>query len=553
MSVYSRGDANREKEDDKKKKKPDVLDEMSNAFEQVGKDLSVGFSNLFSGGKEKKWSKKGEGHTLGTAADAEAAREARLAALQQPPPPPQPARPMPAMNTPALAAAEARASGKKPAPAAPPRAPKAPAPPGQSFPGPGYVAANPQATYAQEIRMLCEMGFSEGVATRALVASEGEIERAVELLSSGQVGGGDGGGVSTSSAQPPPPPPGAADGVPPLEMLMEAATATAEDIPMLATRLSGMRGGGNALSLVRKLVGNVQASPAEAKFRQVRLTNQKITERLGGSVEAYALLLACGFALGDDGTHATMGDESAADGAALEVRCHLLDEAIAIAQSGGPPVPVGPEDIKVLVVPEGKPMRFEEVGDDYYQITPAEAKALMDLNAAKRADEEQFKTKEKRELEAARRKRVYRKTMIRVRFPDGIVLQATFSAAATVGVVLSWVESALREPGHAFELSLAASPPLKEMGETLEASGLAPAALLNFRMPAAEQMSPPFLHADLMATAQLMGAEVIPQGTSLEEARTFQEARGDPSKGRSMSSGRGDGEGKKPKWLQPRP
>eukprot|EP00325_Prymnesiales_sp_UTEX-LB-985_P003862 CAMPEP_0174699400 /NCGR_PEP_ID=MMETSP1094-20130205/4693_1 /TAXON_ID=156173 /ORGANISM="Chrysochromulina brevifilum, Strain UTEX LB 985" /LENGTH=90 /DNA_ID=CAMNT_0015896721 /DNA_START=87 /DNA_END=355 /DNA_ORIENTATION=+ len=90
MSVYSRGDANREKEDDKKKKKPDVLDEMSNAFEQVGKDLSVGFSNLFSGGKEKKWSKKGEGHTLGTAADAEAAREARLAALQQPPPPPQP-------------------------------------------------------------------------------------------------------------------------------------------------------------------------------------------------------------------------------------------------------------------------------------------------------------------------------------------------------------------------------------------------------------------------------------------------------------------------------
>ena len=72
-------------------------------------------------------------------------------------------------------------------------------------------------------------------------------------------------------------------------------------------------------------------------------------------------------------------------------------------------------------------MRFDEVGDDFYQITPAEAKALLDLAAAKRKEEEQFKTRETRELEAARRKRVYRKAMIRVRFPDGVVKISNFA------------------------------------------------------------------------------------------------------------------------------
>jgi len=211
----------------------------------------------------------------------------------------------------------------------------------------------------------------------------------------------------------------------------------------------------------------------------------------------------------------------------------------------------------VLVAPAGGgPMRFDEVGDDFYQITPAEAKALLDLAAAKRRDDETFKTRETRELEAARKKRVYRKAMIRVRFPDGVVLQATFSAAATVSDVLAWVEAALREPGHSFELSVARAPPLKALSETLEASQLCPAALLNFRSPDAELMQPPYLHAELMAAAQLLGAETIPQGEAMgaAAARSFQEAAPQPGGGRGGPSAyvrREDGgEGKKPRWMK---
>ena len=83
-SVYSRGDRDREledKNDGKKNKNP--LEEAGAAMEKMGKDFTKGLNNLFGGGgKEKKWNKKGEGHTLGTKADDEAAREARLAALE---------------------------------------------------------------------------------------------------------------------------------------------------------------------------------------------------------------------------------------------------------------------------------------------------------------------------------------------------------------------------------------------------------------------------------------------------------------------------------------
>ena len=189
-----------------------------------------------------------------------------------------------------------------------------------------------------------------------------------------------------------------------------------------------------------------------------------------------------------------------------------------MAANGGPPVPPGPTDVKVLVAPEGQPMRFDEVGDDFYALTPAEAKAIMEANAAKRAKEERFLTREQREAERMKSRRLYRKAMIRVRFPDGIVLQATFAAASPVSLILTWVEEALREPGQPFELAIARGQPLSELTMSIEHSDLAPAALLNFRCTNPGGMNPPYLHGGLMGRAEMMGAEAIPQGYGGESA-----------------------------------
>ncbi len=74
-SVYSKGDKDREQEKKEKKEAapPDLLKEASKALDGLGKSIS----GLF-GSKEKKWEKKGTGHTLGSSS-AEAQPPVRAA------------------------------------------------------------------------------------------------------------------------------------------------------------------------------------------------------------------------------------------------------------------------------------------------------------------------------------------------------------------------------------------------------------------------------------------------------------------------------------------
>lgn len=342
MSVYKKGDQNRD-DDDKKKNKKDIGDNIADAFDNMGK----AFDNFF-GGKEKKWEKKGGGHTLGTAADAEAARQARLAALSasgagssSSAAAPPVRRPPSAGVTAAAQAAEARLAGGGVANRAP-RATAAAttAAPRQLdkelglFPGQGHSLA-PQPSFSAEVAMLEEMGFAAAAAREALAQCSGNVERAVELLSSSAVTG------AAAAAEPPPQSAVSATAA------AAAAAATPADVEAFATRLSAVPQGGASLQMVRKLVGNVRDAPSEPKFRKVRLTNPKVMSALGGRVDSIALLAACGFRLDASTEHAEMSDESAADAARLAAACDALDAAIALAAAGGPPVPEGPDDIKV--------------------------------------------------------------------------------------------------------------------------------------------------------------------------------------------------------------
>lgn len=276
---------------------------------------------------------------------------------------------------------------------------------------------------------------------------------------------------------------------------------------------------------------------------------------LHSKAEAYALLAACGFKLvgGSGGEHAEMSDASASDAPSLEYACVVLDSGVEMAANGGPPVPIGPVDIKVLAAREGQSMRFDEtIGDDYYALTPAEVKALMDAAAAKRAKEERLLTREQREAERRKQKRMYRKAMIRVRFPDGVVLQATFSASAPVSTLLTWVDECLRESGmHPFELSVARGLPLQDLALSLEHAELAPAAMLNFRPSApGGGMAPPYLKPELMEMVQMMGdePEAYPQGFGGEGVSNGALGAEEAPGGRRPTTG--DGPKRVPAWMR---
>lgn len=561
MSVYKQGDRKYDDGKDEGKKKKNPLDEMGAAAEKGLNEMAKNFSNFF-GGKEKKWEKKGGGHTLGTAADDEQARQARLAALERQQSSgsssaraPVPAhRPQSAAAAAAMAAAEARMQGgnaRARVPAAS-QASSGTTPRGggsTAFPGEGRSLAPPPA-YDEEVALLGEMGFGAEAARSALRTSGGDVERAIEQLS---LSGGSNGAAaaptspsssSSSSQQPQQQLPAG----PSPAALAAAADATSADIVRLGDNLSALPAGGACLQLIRKLVGNVRDSPNEPKFRKVRLSNPKIGAALGGRPDAFALLCACGFTLDGSGEYAEMGDAAALDASALEWACASLDSAVAQAAAGGPPVPIGPSDVKVLVAPEGGAMRQPEVGEDFFALTPAEAKAIMDANAARRAKEDRFMTREAREAERAKQRRVYRKGMVRVRFPDGVVLQATFSSAAPVSAVLAWVAESLSVPA-AFELAMAGAGPLSDLTATLEQAELCPASLLNFRVHAQEQMQPPYLRHELMQRLQVLEDEVIPVGSGGDAwAPQTMGAEGD---GRPLARQRSSEERKQPAWFRP--
>ena len=386
------------------------------------------------------------------------------------------------------------------------------------------------------VTQLVEMGFDAASARAALLATGQQLEPALDMLASGQVppqaqaqaqaqaappvrqqtsGNYSGGGSANEGGAEAalrvvattPVPPAEGDG------LRRAMEASLEQLVL--------SGGAASVPLLLKLVSNVANAPDEPKFRKVRLTNPKIAASVtdGAAFPAAPRLLAyCGFTPAGDGESIALDDAAAHDGARLAEAAVLLQTWADLPQGQLPPPPLGPLDVCVLLNDGGAGGGMGGLADnlpsDFYELTGAEAKALMQASAQRKADEMTFKTRETRELEAARRRRRYRKCLVRVRFPDGTMVQATFSVKAPVSRVLAWVSECLREPGHAFELALPRSPPLGRMDDSLEQAELAPAALLNFRVTDAELYQPPYLAPHLLETAQTLtdATQAYPQG-----------------------------------------
>jgi len=398
------------------------------------------------------------------------------------------------------------------------------------------------------------MGFDAASAREALAAKSGNVEAAIDLLASGfmvkappptQQSSLNNDMHPPSPAKPPqavPSPPFVRVAVPQdaaarLAAAHEAAAALAADgAATLPT-----------LTLLKKLLSNVLSSPEDAKYRRVRLTNPKIASTIGSRAAAHALLQLCGFELADAGSEISvdvpaeaveMRDAYAHDRASLEECVALVSQA----EEWATQAEAGPSDVRVLYAPDGcGAARVQDMGEDFYRLTADDAKAMVAAAAARREREGVLQTRAQREAEAAKRRRRYRKASIRVRFMDGTMLQATFAVSSPVSRIIDWVSESLREPGHAFELSVPRGKPLTDRTTSIEAAELAPAALLNFRLAPGEVMEPPFLTQWLLDTIQPLDAQVaaVPEGEG-----GMQLPEGGAGQARTMS-----GEPRVPKWA----
>jgi len=194
------------------------------------------------------------------------------------------------------------------------------------------------------------------------------------------------------------------------------------------------------------------------------------------------------------------------------------------------------------------------------QLMARAARARMEKQKAA----ERFSTQAMRDLEALKRSRVYRRSLLRVQFPDRLILQANFSPIEKVSDVLDLVAAQLKGlgPGAAAPAVpyLYTTPPLRRLDadETLQNLGLVPAALVYLGWEGIDATSaPPFaeyLNESALASVatQSEATADVPVGAPVagpSESSAAPPRAAQPQVRRPAGDSTGSG-GKVPKWFK---
>lgn len=218
-------------------------------------------------------------------------------------------------------------------------------------------------------------------------------------------------------------------------------------------------------------VQNVVKAPDEEKYKKIRVSNGGVQKKIMPLVGGVEFLEIAGFSrITDDND----GEEYfiMLDTPTIE---HLT-LCIETLQNSKKASPTLDRDTKVLQSSAG--LQRYELSTDFYRVTKEDLMAEQKRRAEESERGDLMRTKAMRDKDAGVGMRIYHYSLIRVRFPDGLYLQGTFSAHDTVESVFKFVESSLRHP-ISFTLITPGLPALKRDSTLLKAAGLVPSGVLN--------------------------------------------------------------------------
>ncbi|CAN6448976.1 unnamed protein product [Victoria cruziana] len=158
-----------------------------------------------------------------------------------------------------------------------------------------------------------------------------------------------------------------------------------------------------------------------------------------------------------------------------------------------------------------------EEEDDFYEFTAEDYYRIL----SSRKEDKVLKTRKIREEEEAARRSKFTKSVIRIRFPDGYIVEAKFHPTETVENLMEFVKKIIAQPDIPFYIYV--TPPkqqLRDMSKDFFSVGFVPGAIVYFSydLPKDEEgkdeSSPPFLRSDIMALAGL--------GIATQQAETLE-------------------------------
>lgn len=227
---------------------------------------------------------------------------------------------------------------------------------------------------------------------------------------------------------------------------------------------------------VCKYLDNIIGHPDEEKYRKIRVSNKAFSERIAPLRGTEEFLQAAGFVMkmlpfeDHEENFYVMEEDMAKD-------TQRLENVKAVLMVAEPLKPQLDRALKVFF-PTSVVANFN-IPDEFYAVSPEELKKEQKLKQEATETLGMLRTKAMREREERREMFKYRYTLIRVRLPDGNLLQGTFKANEKIAALREFVRENLANDWMPFQLVTQIGARLDEEDKMLAECGLTPAAVVN--------------------------------------------------------------------------
>ncbi|KAH8397025.1 hypothetical protein KR215_007638 [Drosophila sulfurigaster] len=200
----------------------------------------------------------------------------------------------------------------------------------------------------------------------------------------------------------------------------------------------------DCIATLIKYLENIIKNPDEEKFCKIRMSNKIFSEKVRYVDGALDVLYAAGFSEVqiDEEPFLLWTKEQTEEGLDLAMLVEALKNSETIQLELD-------RNIKVLLPSQA---RRVVLPDDFYRISPEEIKREQQLRAEAIESSQILKTKAMRDREEQRTLRMYRYSLIRVKFPNGLYIQGTFNVYEKIADVFEFVQSCLADESLEFNL-----------------------------------------------------------------------------------------------------
>lgn len=230
------------------------------------------------------------------------------------------------------------------------------------------------------------------------------------------------------------------------------------------------------IETLSKYLNNIVEHPEEEKYQKIRISNRNFQERVLNLEGGLDFLLAAGFEeqrLEKDGMEENY----------LVFPKHKLEDIeylktmIDALHTAEPIVPVLDRSVRVLIPSEGR-IKIS-LPEEFYTLSAEEIARLQEKREHEVELATQLRTKAMRIKDEIKENRHYHYTLVRVRLPDGFLLQGTFYTRETLGDVKEFLNEHLSDPSIKYHLHAPGGEKLSSDESTLFQLNLVPAAVIN--------------------------------------------------------------------------